>query len=277
MPDITEKELTLVQAVLNREVPLNWQVKESNPGLEREQSPWVLAFDTSALKAFRRQANQWPSILASLKASGPSIVVSGQVLQEYWNNHRVFTAEDANKARGAAQQLEKALAGLVDSALTERAQSIVELLDEVREDIKDVSDIDGLLLRSTQFAAVLLSHAEVVFAPRTRFSELGEVRLASKVAPGFADAKEKSAALGDFFVWVDFLIGAAAVRPDSLEGFHYGLLVTDDQKADWRTGVLPHPSLTAEFGGVCDSALSILTVDEFRVSPYYKRVTRRED
>ncbi|MEJ5943847.1 PIN-like domain-containing protein [Pseudokineococcus basanitobsidens] len=235
-----------------------------------------MGFDTSALKALRREPLKWNLLLANLASQSIPVIAPGQAVQEYWNNHQAFTAEDANKLQGQLVGLQKSLADVGATSTSEHVETISNALAGLRGDVQGVRDAQAFLQRSIDAMNELLRTAHVTFVPRLEYTPIGQARLASKVAPGYHDAKDKAYALGDFFVWADFLLGAMRYGPKLVDSSgQYGLLVTDDQKSDWRTGRLGQPSLTAEFRSACGLELGIASVKELQATEYFRLLTRR--
>lgn len=270
------RRLDRLESVLNRTTPLSWEPSEENPAIDATELPALIGFDTSALKAYRRTPIEWNRLLDRLDEKGVSVVIPGQAIQEYWNNHRTFTKEDATRLKGLVDKLSAELgtAGVaLGASLTGDLQNIVTSFEQ---ETKELQNDPAFLQRSIDVLDRALRDRQAAFVPRTRFYELANVRLGSKMAPGFDDTKSKAAALGDFFVWADFLLGAMAVvdagRPRPPAGVGFGVFVTDDKKTDWRTGYLPHPALSAEFARASGLRLGIATFGEVRTSPFYREL-----
>lgn len=265
-------------SILARECPLDWSVSDRNPAIGAVDFPEVVGFDTSALKALRRDPLRLNSLLSGLATRRIPIVLPGQAVQEYWNNHRTFSNEDSNRLRKDIEKLQQGLLDVGAASASEHVATIEEALKGLDDDLQEVRDARAFLRRSTDAMDELLRFGRVVFAPRLTFGPLAELRLASKVAPGFDDAKMKAAALGDFFVWADFLLGCMLLRrPLTPRTGSFGLLVTDEKKIDWRTGELAHPVLSAEYKAACGLELGVTTVNEMQSAQYYKALVGQPD
>ena len=257
--------------ILARESPLDWSVTDHNPAIDAVDLPEIIGFDTSALKALRRDPIGLSSLLSGLATRRIPIVLPGQAVQEYWNNHRTFSNEDSSRLRKEIEKLQQGLLDVGAASASEHVTTIAEALTELDGDLQQVKDARAFLRRSTDAMDDLLRFGQVAFVSRLTFGPLAEFRLASKVAPGFDDAKTKVAALGDFFVWADFLLGCMRHgRPLASPSSSFGLLVTDEKKVDWRTGELAHPVLTAEYKAACGLHLGVATVREMQAAPFFK-------
>jgi len=93
---------------------------------------------------------------------------------------------------------------------------------------------------------------------REKFSRLAEVRIRSKVPPGFIDEKRKADPLGDFFVWCDFLLGVRLIIDGGpIDPRPHFVLITDDTKPDWLASGSAHPALVEEGLRVTGARVSI--------------------
>ncbi|MDT9096682.1 hypothetical protein RSW32_25500, partial [Escherichia coli] len=79
----------------------------------------------------------------------------------------------------------------------DKITQIEAVVSTIEAELQDASSPEYL---ESSFSVVdaLLKHAVRPMVSRLDFSRLGELRLASKHPPGFADAKTKTYALGDF-------------------------------------------------------------------------------
>lgn len=222
----------------------------------------AIGLDTNILKALRREPTFADGLFVTVQSTETTLIAPGQCVVEYWNNHKVFAGEDWNTFKNHLGQLTKLLSSDgADVQNVEAIEQIRTLVDELTGDLEE-SRTPEYLNKSRSLMSQLLETATVPMVSRGRLATLANVRLASKTPPGWADDKSKSAALGDFFGWCDFLFGAMCVEdPRSRARFIY---VTDDSKPDWRTGTTGHPVLIAEFNSVCGGELSIVSLKDLR-------------
>lgn len=222
----------------------------------------AIGLDTNILKALRREPTFADSLFVTLQSTKTALIAPGQCVIEYWNNHKVFASDEWNSFKNNLDKLTRHLdSDGVDIHNTETVSQIHKLVDELTADL-DESRSPVFLAKSRALMAQLLETATVPTVSRTRFGPLGTVRLANKTPPGWEDDRTKSAALGDYFAWCDFMLGVMCSHdPQSRNSYVY---VTDETKPDWRAGTAPHPSLVAEFSRVCGGELSLLTLAELR-------------
>ncbi|MFE6254558.1 PIN-like domain-containing protein [Agromyces sp. NPDC057865] len=222
----------------------------------------AIGVDTNILKALRREPTFADSLFVTVQSTETTLIAPGQCVIEYWNNHKVFASEDWNTFKNDLAKLTKHLdSDGVDGHDEEAVREIQRLVGDLTRDLEESRNPE-YLKKSQALMRQLLDSATMPMVSRSRLASLAEVRLASKTPPGWADDKSKSAALGDFFGWCDFLFGVlCAEDPRKRTKF---LFVTDDTKPDWRTGAMGHPALIAEFDWVCDGQLSIISLQDLR-------------
>jgi hypothetical protein len=229
-------------------------------------SDWsAIGFDTNSLKKLRRYPLATRStILAYADGKGASIVIPAQAVQEYWNNHGAFV-QDAHRLENATKKLASQYSSLQDSAgakatLERLAREILDLAGEVED-----SQNENLLRGSVEFWESLLPSSTVAHVPRGEFAEIGQARMASGVAPGFADERKGANGLGDFFIWADFLLGLLELDlPPCTPAESTVVFVTDDVKEDWLSSGVPHPTLLGEVYELTGRTLTILATDDLK-------------
>jgi hypothetical protein len=222
----------------------------------------AIGIDTNILKALRNEPTFADRLFVTVEANQTTLVAPGQCIIEYWNNHKVFANDEWNAFKTDLTRLERRITS--DAAVGHDAQAVEEigrLVGILTSDLEE-SKSPGFMEKSRTLIHSLLDSATVPMVSRIRFASLADVRLASKVPPGWADGKTKTAAFGDFFGWCDFLLGVLCVEDPRARNRY--AFVTDDIKPDWRTGPSGHPALIAEFDWICDGELSILTLNELR-------------
>lgn len=221
-----------------------------------------IGIDTNILKKLRREPTFADGLFVSLRANSVALIAPGQCIVEFWNNHRVFANDDWNGFRNDLGKLAKRIES--ESVGGQEARMISEigkLVEELSGDLQESKSPD-YLTRSQELIRSLLEIGSAPMVSRPLFADLARIRSAIKAPPGFADEKLKSASLGDFYVWCDFLLGALCVDPSG--GGRKFAWVTDDAKPDWKTGDRGHPSLVEEFHWVTGAELSVLSLDNLR-------------
>lgn len=221
-----------------------------------------IGLDTNILKVLRREPTLANSLLVTAQTNQTTLIAPGQCVVEYWNNHKVFASDEWSAFKSDLAKLTKRLtAESIEGHDEKSVREIERLVQELSADLEE-SRSPEYMRKSRGLMQELLEAATLPMVSRATFAPLADVRLSSKTPPGWADDKTKSAALGDFFGWCDFLLGSLCVTdPQNRTRF---VFVSDDTKPDWRTGSSGHPALIAEFAWVCGSELSIITLDELR-------------
>jgi len=263
----TSGKLESVVNCLSRNIgELNWLEPIKLHTENGVSSKWAaIGFDTNALKQLRRfPPATRTSILTYLQSQSVPIIVPAQAVQEYWNNHGIFTRDVQNiesDTRKLAAKYEKLTTGSASRAKLEAmAAQVTSLADDVAD-----SQNPHLLRESVELWSSLLPDALVSHVPRQEIFSIGESRFASGVAPGFADDSKKANRLGDFLVWADFLYGLMELDLNSDEAEKSTIVfVTDDAKEDWMTSRIPHPTLLGEVFLLTGRPLLILKMEELR-------------
>lgn len=257
----------LLQSCLGKSiVEHDWLVPLKRHVAGEVSETWdVIGFDTNALKKLRRYPpNTRASLLTYLASNKVQIVLPAQAVQEYWNHHGAFA-----QAMAAVQTETRKLASRYEKlpATGEAKSMLLRFADEITNLAQDVGDSQNehLLEESVDFWELLLDSAVVAAVPRSGFSKLGEARMASGVAPGFADDRKRSNGLGDFFVWADFLLGLLTLDLPECEPTSSTIVfVTDDGKEDWLSSGAPHPTLLGEVFSLTGRTLEVLGMDDLR-------------
>lgn len=231
------------------------------PGAPLEQV-LAIGLDTNVLKRLRHDAIWAERMALALQLQSVALIIPGQVVNEYWNNHRVFAGEDWASFGNDFKRLAGKLDGI---SLRRQGDAIVEEIQILISGMSDELDSErspDYLEKSRALMEVLLAASIKPMASRLRFSELASARSLSRTPPGFADEKSKSASHGDFYVWIDYLLGVILL--DSPSDRPHCIWVTDDSKPDWKTGTDGHPALLEEFQYVTGHSLSIISSKDFR-------------
>jgi hypothetical protein len=214
----------------------------------------AIGFDSSV---FLRLAThkQSSDILDYLPRHKRPLILPGQAIQEFWNNH--FSVVET-----VGKSLKKRFDAFCDEGrkLGVEFEEFRENMDTLLQDFQDnfgyVYDekTRGNVSRALE---ILKDHSSVSYVPRSRFSEMATSRKRTKTPPGFKDEGD-----GDFFVWTDFLFGLL-IKKQSLERFEDVILLTNDKKPDWSTGGVPHPILSAEVDALFGADFHLWTIDQF--------------
>lgn len=215
-----------------------------------------IGVDTNVLKILRRDVGAAEQVLLTLKQYEVGLIVPGQCVAEFWNNHQIFATADWGSYKGSLAKLGAQIeANNVGGQFERELAEISRLVELIATDLQETKSPQYLALSRTLMTSIAES-AQIPMVSRIRFAELARIRNASKNPPGFADEKLKgTTAYGDFFVWCDFLLGALMVENADRDHFAW---VTEDSKPDWKTGAGGHPSLVEEFAWVTGRNLSIL-------------------
>ncbi|MFS0730053.1 PIN-like domain-containing protein [Curtobacterium sp. 1P10AnD] len=174
-----------------------------------------VGFDTNVLKVFRNDGVWTESMLVSLKSNSVAVIVPGQSVLEYWNNHKVFASEEwATFGADFARLARKLENGGLDRQNSAAVQDIQTRIASIADDLEAEKSPD-YLKKSLELMELLLEGARKPMVSRSMFSGLARARQESRMPPGFADERSKSSSLGDFYVWCDFLLGASTLMLDT--------------------------------------------------------------
>ena len=251
-------DLDRVLGILTRTVELNpldalRRAIQPSPKAVKSGARVALGFDTNAI--FRvAKGKKGADIVDFLAARfGGPIILPGQVIQEVWNNQLSGISPVGKSLKQKFDDLENEVSK-IDERFGEEGEAVQHAVSNLlslhtRTFDREATDaFSGLI-------DVFISKADVPFVPRLSFHELGLVRRATKTPPGFRDV-----ALGDFFVWADFLYGL--VRAGSTEPLDGVAFVTMDQKPDWSRNGVPHPILVAEAELAADAPFQLWSIDD---------------
>ncbi|WP_104088731.1 MULTISPECIES: PIN-like domain-containing protein [unclassified Cryobacterium] len=268
MPDVSlSPGLQLIIECLSQNIgELEWLKPLKMHTEKKLPTNWAaIGFDTNALKQLRRYPPATrSSILTYLQGESVPIILPAQSVQEYWNNHGIFTKDVLgleNETKRLASKYEKLQGGASSKILLDRIAAQVYTL------AADVADSQNphLLKESIDLWDLLLADSTTAHVPRERILRIGEARFASGIAPGFADESKKANRLGDFFVWADFLMGLQAIGLASPSTEDSSIVfVTDDGKEDWIASGVPHPTLLGEIFHLTGKPLEILTMEQLK-------------
>ncbi|MDP1711811.1 MAG: PIN-like domain-containing protein [Candidatus Nanopelagicaceae bacterium] len=188
------------------------------------------------------------------KHTGPLLLPS-QVILEFWNNQGTFIDEYGTRILSKFDELYK-LVGEIGEEYSEFRDGAKKLVSDFKENFGHVflsQTRPSLLI----FFEVLQRKSIISQVRRESFSALAASRQATKTPPGFLDEGD-----GDFYVWVEFLLGLLIAKKQK-KTFNEALLVTNDVKRDWSTKGIPHPILTAELFQLVGVPFRVMDLDEF--------------
>jgi len=256
--DETKADHDRVYACLDRQhgdtgwmTPLGRHVEDALP-----QKIAAIGLDTNILKYLRRQTLKADELLNYSETNQVPLIIPGQCVQEFWNNHSVFVRD----LEGIFSPLQTLKNKVAKASLPQTQQHILDevekKLDLFKFEMED-SKRPELLSESFELWRSLESKVLMPYVPRSLFRSLGEVRYSTKVAPGFAEDKPANQALGDFYAWADFLLGLQQAGVSNASESRI-LFVTDDSKPDWKTSGRPHPMLLGEVHQLTGAILDIL-------------------
>lgn len=259
VPRFVDPEIELVWSVLNRQVPVDTLVNLVE-SFSNERPPTAEAvlfgFDTNAIFEVGRRGNRGATAVDEIsRRKGKGLVLPGQVVQELWNNHFSASGPKLKPLKRKYTEVIDELnsAGFLSSDEFDGAARTVE---RTIDKLDDWVDPESLRIFSETLKA-LVGIGCATYVPRFEFSELANVRHATKTPPGFDD---KGVNHGDFFVWADFLLGVARSDLNHVDSI---VFVTQEKKRDWRVNGRTHPILTAEATAVSERPFALWDVDEF--------------
>ncbi|BCG71821.1 hypothetical protein MesoLj113a_29790 [Mesorhizobium sp. 113-1-2] len=182
------------------------------------------------------------------------VILPGQVVQEFWNNQ-------LNAVDSMAASIKKKFDALsadiskIDESFHGFQERFNKLLDDFRGDFGYVYD-EGTVRRLRIIVEFLQQKAIVPYVSRSPFAEMAVARKRTKTPPGFKDDGD-----GDFYVWVDLLVGLLQVQRSGTHIERVALL-SQDRKPDWSREGVPHPILAAEVKALTGAAFEIWSLDQ---------------
>ncbi|MET4258737.1 hypothetical protein ABIC09_003687 [Bradyrhizobium sp. S3.12.5] len=194
-------------------------------------------------------------IIDYLGARHPApLILPGQAIQEFWNNQLQVVDTVAATLRKQFDSFKSSLAK-VDANFGDYVEQIDGLLDQFSAEHGHVYD-EATVRRTLSLLEILTKKASVSYAQRAPFHDIGILRKKTKTPPGFRDDGD-----GDFYIWVDLLIGLLQAR---VEGSSYqrAVLVSLDKKIDWSRAGVAHPILVAEVRALLQVPFEIWTIEK---------------
>lgn len=189
----------------------------------------------------------------SLRHEAP-IIVPGQIIQEFWNNHSKVSDSVAVSIRKNFDSLRKEI-GKIDPSFDSYAQEITEILDRFLGDHGYKLDPHAVE-KTLDLFSIFKKKATVAYAPRMLYQEIALQRKASRTPPGFLDHGD-----GDFYVWADILTALDVARREGKQ-FDRVVLISLDKKVDWSREGVAHPILVAELQALFACPFEIWTPDK---------------
>nr|CAD6603980.1 hypothetical protein RTCK_01501 [Rhizobium sp. TCK] len=182
------------------------------------------------------------------------IILPGQAVQEFWNSRLGAVPTIAIALGKQIEALGTEISKLNDN-FGEYHTQFKDLLQQFTTDHGNVYDENTVRSTLTLLEA-LERKALVPHAPRQPFIQIAAMRKRTKTPPGFKDDGD-----GDFFVWVDYLMGLHQAKA---EGKHFdkAVLVSMDRKLDWSREGTAHPILAAEVRALYEVPFEMWTIEK---------------
>ncbi|TPI32974.1 hypothetical protein FJW08_07300 [Mesorhizobium sp. B3-2-1] len=247
-----------VLALVNREVEFDalgaliFSLRPEQSTVPLEET--AIAFDTNVLLRLSNHA-RGADIVDFLRTShdGP-LILPGQVIQEFWNNQ--FQAVDSlsSSIRKKFEALKSEISK-VDESFGSFSDRFAALLDDFSGSFGYIYD-EATFRRVHTLLDVMKAKALVPYAPRAVFSRSAALRKVTGTPPGFKDERD-----GDFFVWVDLLVGLQRAAVGGSQ-FKRVVLISHDRKIDWSREGTPHPILIAEMRALTGASFEIWSIDK---------------
>jgi len=248
-----------VLEVLNRDRHLDslgalaHSLQDARP--ERTLNRTAIAFDTNVLLRLGNHSKSADIIDYLTSASfGGSIILPGQVIQEFWNNQLNAVDSLAASIRKKFEAL-SAEVSKIDDRFYNFEERFNTLLEEFRGTFGHAYD-GGTAGRLGIVVKFLQEKAIVPYVSRAPFAEMAVARKRTRTPPGFKDDGD-----GDFYVWVDLLAGLLQIRRSGTQIDRVALL-SQDRKLDWSRDGIPHPILAAEVEALTGATFEIWTLDQ---------------
>ena len=240
-----------------------------SPELASESAtPAFVGFDTNSLAKAVGDGGLADDIDQVLEEVEAIRIVPHQAVIEYWNNFKHFNNRELNQHFQFMSQLDSNLKRIPKTArfqgLKRELEGPVKELDEALREYggerraDEVKPLLDLVVGKTGIVPAL--HGEQIY-------QIGCMRFARKAPPGFEDADKGDRALGDFYIWAEFLYGLFRLRPNGVASenkpVEWALLVTDDAKKDWKPGGSFHPVLLEEALQITGVPVQIMGFNQF--------------
>lgn len=245
----------------------------------------LVTLDTNVLlDLYRQHSSASEQLFEAMERLGDRLWFSHQVLDEFHRNREGAIGEPADEAEKAVDDLselrqktltrfrtwvlrvglsserERELRGQLETGYDALQQGIQEVVAEHDPDTAADTSTDPVLARLEQIVTGRRSEPMAAATYQQAVAE-GKRRITARIPPGYRDAgKDKrpdaEGATGDYLVWEQFLVEAAARQVD-------GLFVTRDVKDDWfrsRNGQVlgPRNELAEEYHGRTGRRLFLL-------------------
>lgn len=223
---------TIIKAISRRSgayTPLDSLISSiKSQNIEISIRDTALALDTNVILRLSNHAKSADIIDYLGGQHQSSIILPGQVIQEFWNNQ--FQAVESMTA-GLKKKFDAFRVELstLDPIFADYANRIESILNEFNADYGHVY-AEATVNRTLSLLGTLKEKALVPHVPRDMFEQYAAARKRTKTPPGFKDDGN-----GDFYVWVDLLKGLLISRAKG-GTFKSVALVTQDLK---KTGVAP--------------------------------------
>jgi len=238
-------DIKKIAQVLNRDKPINaiefliksYQVTGPSPEFQKDKL--AIGFDTNS---FLRVAGSHGAddVIDYLRDhhKGP-LIIPGQAIQEFWKNDYETVRKVGDQLNKKFDEFRSSVSRISDD-FGDYARDIQEKLESFDEEHGNIYETDSLS-KTLDWLESVKEKAIVPFAPRAYFADIAVVRKRTKTPPGFKDKINED---GDFYIWVDFLLGLHMAK--KTKSFTHAVLVTNEKKPDWNRNGMVHPILAAE-------------------------------
>ncbi|GAC49567.1 hypothetical protein GOACH_15_00590 [Gordonia aichiensis NBRC 108223] len=232
----------------------------------------IVGFDTNSLKRYREERLELDEVVTQI-GDQVKVIIPGQSYVEYYNNHEAFSKTQLEQLTSRLSAFSKDLDGPLlelnrrGIIAAEDLHSLAASVSDFKERYNPGSTRDNINRTLEVLASLIDAGVEVPFCDRQLFSDVANIRLATKTPPGWADVKSKgSQALGDFYCWTEFLLGLLQSQEvaSTDDAKRLAIFVSGDRKSDWNMSDFAHPYLAAECLSATGFRLSKLEPHELR-------------
>lgn len=256
-----ESFISQLEDVLDRKIPfqsldfLISAMDQKEPFEFPNRETVAIGIDASAFLKLATNKNSADIIdYLQTQHKGP-IILPGQAIQEFWNNHLTAIQTLSSKLQNKLDTFKKDILDL-SSDFGDFSEGMQDLVDNFKSEHGYIYDQKSVRSISSMLTA-LKEKACVPYVPRSRFQNIARSRKLTKTPPGFQDEGD-----GDFFIWVEFLYGLLKAKSEKVE-FTHAILLTFDKKKDWSRGTIGHPILSAEMQLLIGVPVEFWDLDQF--------------
>lgn len=245
-------------AVLDRQVPFESlssliHALHPSPSTQPLQST-AIGLDANVFLRMSSHSKSADIIDYLSSAHAAPLILPGQAVQEFWNNQLQAVDSVAAGLRKRFEQL-KTDVSRVDPAFGEFAGEFEALLEKFSGEYGYAYD-EATVRRTQALLEAIQAKARVPYASRAKFADIAAQRKRTKTPPGFKDDGD-----GDFYIWIDLLLGLCEARAAG-EAFDRVVLVSQDRKADWMRESVAHPLLASEVNSLLSVPFEIWSLQK---------------